>query len=382
MSCAHPLEILPKYKYPDSELYTRYVTVPCGYCVNCRRDAQNYIVDRATFEYCQRLTASFVTFTYDDVHLIEHCAVKDEYGFVYDTNDKGEKIIRTSLNYKDLTDFINNIRHYIVRHPELHNILCQPDFSYLYCGEYGDSFGRCHFHVLFFGLDFAYCKKIIFEKWKYGFIDVLPLLDGGIRYVTKYMDKFEKGTLAELKYDFKGITRPRLSMSQGFGQGLLWNNVKEIIKNDYCYTAKHNTLRPISPYWKKLLTGGLWTRDVTKKDFLYKKNEYLEKIRTQKITDLKNYKHSIDWRSITDLSLNDFSLRKSKIRESKIITQLHNNLVPVSEYESCIRSRFGFVTYDGKRLRRASEKVKRGLISLYFDELYSQVPNYFVSVGG
>lgn len=380
MSCAHPLEIVPRIRYQGDYLYYPHsVRVPCGYCVNCRVDKQNYIIDRATYEYCQRLTGAFVTFTYDDIYLIEHCAVTDERGIVFD-DINGDKVPRTSLNYKDLTDFINSIQHYIKRHKELHSILCQPDFSYLYCGEYGDCFGRCHFHVLFFGLDFAFCKKLIFERWKYGFIDVLPILDGGIQYVTKYMDKFEKGVLAEIKYDFKGLARPRLRMSNNFGQGLLWNNVDEIIKNDYCYSARHNRLRPISQYWKLLLTGNVTSRDVTKKNWYTKNDRYLQKVKNVVATDLKNYlpaRHNID---LYDEKIqSEFKLRLARIREKNIEISLHNKSIPVAPFSSVIKSRYGFVTYDHKKLKRLNVRIKRELVNEYFDYLYSQVPNYFIS---
>lgn len=385
MACAHPFEITPKFRYKYGyEYYPRSVKVPCGYCLNCRRDRQNFIVDRANYEYCQRLTASFVTFTYDDIHLLEHCAVFDANGkFIYDKNDRGVPYIRTTLNYRDLTKFIDNIRHYIKNHPEMHNILCQPDFSYLYCGEYGDSFGRCHFHVLFFGLDFAYCKKLFFDNWKHGFIDVLPLLDGGIRYVTKYMDKFEKGLLAELKYDFKGMARPRLGFSQGFGQGLLWSNLDDIKSHDWTYKSRHNLRRPVPQYWRLLVTGNFVSRDPIRKNWYSKTDDYLERVEKRSIQEMRSYnlkdKPQCHYWLDTQSAQSAFRLRQARIRERQIELQLHNNGVPVAPFESVVRSRFGFVTYDQKRLRRSSVRVKRELVELYLMELFQDIPDYFVS---
>ena len=218
MSCVNPFTKYVNHGYG----YYNYYSYPCGYCLNCRKDKQQYIIDRAEYEYKTRLTASFVTLTYDDIWNIDHCAVLNPNGgFEYDTANDGTLHPRFTLVYEDLIHFIDSIRHYIKEHTELHSILCQPDFSYVYVGEYGDLFNRNHFHILFFGLDFAFCKKIIFERWKYGFIDCLPLLDGGIAYVTKYMDKQTFGALASEQYDNKGLARPKLRMSVGFGKGLL-----------------------------------------------------------------------------------------------------------------------------------------------------------------
>lgn len=398
MACAHPLHIRPNYKMSSSDGTWLYPSlyeydVPCGYCVNCRADKINYIVDRANFEYCQRLSASFVTFTYDDVHLIDDCAVRSpEGGFMYDTNSNGDRYIRTTLCYKDIQGFIDRIRHYIKSHPELHNILCQPDFSYMYVGEYGGLFQRCHFHILFFGLDFAYCKKIIFEQWDKGFIDVLPLLDGGIRYVCKYMDKMEYGLQAELKYDFRGMARPKLKMSKGFGQGLLWKNAKDIIDHDYTYECAHKKRRPISTYWKVLLTGNCTSRDVTKKSTFEKTDEYIRKQKERVAYDLKSLNFHRQGFDIYDDDVQSaFRLRQSRIREYNLTVALRNKQTPVQDWTiqfskngfkeyvtgGLIHSRFGNVTFDHDEIRKCSDKVKRALQSFYLEDLHDSLPSCY-----
>lgn len=275
-------------KFDFSHGYISYYQIPCGYCLNCRKDKQQYLIDRAQYEYKTRLTAAFVTFTYNDFWNIERCAVLNPNGgFEYDKNSSGELVPRFTLRYDDLTSYIENIRHYIKNHPEIQNVMCQPDFSYMYVGEYGDLFQRNHFHVLFFGLDFAYCKKILFDQWKYGFIDVLPLLDGGISYVTKYIDKSLYGQLAKLEYDDKGKARPKIRMSLGFGKGLLTNNIQDIKDNGMTYLASHNIRRPISAYWKRLITGNNSILDSSKtlKNIIIKQNNLKQKMKTYNLRD-------------------------------------------------------------------------------------------------
>lgn len=377
MSCAHPLYVNPSYlvdgKYYSYTSSGKGVAVPCGYCVNCRRDYQNYIADRAEYEYCKRLTAAFVTFTYDDIHLIDRCAVCDPSGgFMYD-DDK----VRTSINYSDIRHYIQSIRKYVQRyyenHPELPvSVLMQPDFSYLYCGEYGDKFGRCHFHVLFFGLDFAFCEKLLFERWKYGLIDVLPLLDGGIRYVTKYMDKMEKGYLAWRKYDCLGINRPKLRMSVGFGQGLLFDNIDDIIENQWTYKAGH-VRRPVSSYWKKIITGNCVSRNPYK--IAWNKlhpsyQAYLSSIIEYKMKQV-NLHHKID---VTLLSnQEDFKLRSARVREENLKIQIRNSGNPVyDDINDVIKSRFGFTTYNGKKIRSLPKASQRLLAENYRASLFSR----------
>lgn len=288
------------------DFYFRDYQIPCGWCLNCRKDRQNYFADRAKYELCKRLTASFVTFTYDDNFLLSEC--------VPDINNKmSDGRPYATLRYDHLTKFIDNIRHYIKNHPTIQNVLCQPDFSYMYVGEYGDLWNRPHFHVLFFGLDFAYCKKIIFEQWKKGFIDVLPVLDGAIGYVTKYMDKQLFGDLAKIEYDDNFIARPRLRASKGFGKGLLIDNIKDIRSHDYTYACGRGLRRPISNYWKYLLTENN-VSSFTEKIIIRDKNESRVAATMRTTYHLKDCSR----KSISDWKLKQNKLREARLRESII----------------------------------------------------------------
>lgn len=396
MACAHPLTIKPSVQVGNQFFsYPKPFHVPCGYCLNCRRDKQNYIVDRANYEYCRRLTASFVTLTYDDPHLIRECAILDPAGgFFYDRASDGSKVIRTSLNYKNIRNFIHALRervkYFYETHPENKiSPLMQPDFSYLYCGEYGDCFGRCHFHILFFGLDFAYCKKLFMDTWKFGFIDVLPLLDGGIRYVTKYMDKFEKGLLAEQAYDFKGRARPKLCMSIGFGQGLLWDKVDDIKSHDWTYPISHNLRRPVSAYWKKLCTGHVSAYDPTMKNPFEKTDEYIARHKRKVYNLATSYglrrRHSDEY-LMSDIFQDNFKLRLARIREHNLQIQIRNDGHPTYDnFSDVLKSHFGFVTYDGKKIRRLPSWKKRLLadeyrLALQKKQLDKYFPEQFIEV--
>lgn len=370
MSCAHPLKVRPQY-----QLYHRTFTsphdylVPCGYCVNCRRDKQNFLVDRAEYEYSKRLTASFVTLTYNDIWLVDHCATHNPDGSLIFEEDGS---VRANLIYKDFRDFIQRLKKYVKSHPELHGVLCQPDFSYMYCMEYGDQFGRPHAHILFFGLDFAFMEKVFYKEWQFGFVDVLPVLDGGIRYVTKYMDKMEKGEVAWLKYDVKGLARPKLCTSLSFGQDLLWDNVEDIVDNFYTYKTAHNKRRPISPYWKSLLTGYTVGRDVTKKSFFEKDPVYLaimQKQTAERMIELRYHKRGFNPYNTFDQR--KFKIEQAQIREQEIKRQLRNQHIPVyDDISECIFNRFGYVTYNCDKVRKLSSATKRALAEEYQHYLY------------
>lgn len=367
MACANPFSLKQLYSHRGILWNYKDYYIPCNYCLNCRKDKQNYYIDRANYEYKTRLTASFVTFTYDDIWLLARCSVLDSFGHpIFDTDSNGVVSLRQSLNYSDLTRFIDNIRHYIVNHSEIQGVLCQPDFSYIYCGEYGDEFGRPHFHVLFFGLDFAFCKKIIFNQWKYGFIDVLPLLDGGIRYVVKYMDKQLFGNLAALEFDNLGRARPRIRMSVGFGKGILNDNIVSILKNDFTYPVGNGLRRPVSSYWKRLITLGYRKNDSTKSYSYHKKVK-------DNISNIMSSVYNLKDCS-SDSSIREFKISQARIREEKLKIMIRNSGFPVSDYESIVYNKFGFKGYRDS-IRQLPVNISRLVAESYRDSLpvYSDV---------
>lgn len=102
MSCSQPFQIPDLYYnklYHTNKLQgfpSRYITIPCGWCLNCRKDRQNYFADRAKYEYKKRLTASFVTFTYDDPHLFSECIPDVEFPDMIE----GSQIPYTTITYE------------------------------------------------------------------------------------------------------------------------------------------------------------------------------------------------------------------------------------------------------------------------------------------
>lgn len=291
---------------------TRYSNIsykiPCRYCMNCRIDRRNQWKARAEYEFKKHISGAFVTFTYDEINLP-----------IIRGND--EKL-RATLKKQDAIDFIHRLRKYIEYHEETQNILRQKNFTYLGVGEYGENgeiFNRPHFHILFFGLDFKYNQELFLQEWNKGFIDSLPILNGGIAYVLKYMDKQIMGK----ENIFDNYTRyhlepPKQFQSKGFGSDLYYTNYTNIKENNG--TIKSGMKRiPVPQYYKSKMK--------------IKTDE--RKINNEKVTELRKYHKKLENPNKYVWNYNQESKMKEKIereyqkiyeiRERNLIQQAINN---------------------------------------------------------
>lgn len=231
MACWYPFynqRMTPDGRRKLVGIYDRF---PCRWCISCRIDRRNYWQDRLDYAHLERKSAAFVTFTYDDYEI--------------PLNHFGEPTLRRS----DLVLYIKNLRRQLDYHG--YPPLCFKNFQYYAVGEYGDRFGRPHYHVLFFGLDFHECRNIFLKVWKKGLIDSLPILDGGIRYVLKYMDKQQFGDKKKEMYDDNELEAPFSSLTTGIGNGLFFSQYNYIRANG-TYKNLAGKDRPIPPYYRDL----------------------------------------------------------------------------------------------------------------------------------
>lgn len=216
MSC------LFKYKIGKVDITNKPLTVPCGRCFHCQLIKQHYLTDRMFCSWIYHEFNSFVTFTYDDNNLVipEGC-------------------LNPTLVPSHLRGYIDNLKH-IVEH----------SFEYFGCGEYGDRFGRPHYHVLFFGLDYKFYEKFFANSWKYGSIKVLPVVQSSFNYVSKYLLSGQSEKLA--KYFDYGIEKPFSVMSRGLGLRAVMDNL-DSLDSDGFVTVKGKKISVNRYYFNKLV---------------------------------------------------------------------------------------------------------------------------------
>lgn len=294
MSCAHPF-----YVYDDKKNLLGQSA--CGRCINCLVDWSMRYIDECREELMNsNYIASYVTVTYDRYHC--------PYVFDWQGN------LRTTIKRSDYQKFLKRLRDYISRKvPD--SVACQHNFRYCVSAEYGESnyeLPRCHFHFIFFGLDYRFCEKFFHECWKAGEVDVKPVQPGAFRYVVEYMHKQVKSfDNPRNLYESKNRARPFFHHSKSFGSTLYKRFYEDAKENNWTYPIGKGKRRPFPSYIRRkygLISAGESIQ--TKRDRFFN-----DKPRT--LFSLKAYNkhlHSI-----------------AQIRENNLSNMLRSRGVPVND---------------------------------------------------
>lgn len=177
------------------------VTVPCGQCVGCRLEYSRQWAMRCMHEASLHDENCMITQTYSDEFLPEKGSL-DKSAF-----QKFMKRLRKEYDGK-------RIRYY-------------------HAGEYGDRFGRPHYHTLLFGHDFAdkthwvnrrgfpvYRSATLERLWPFGFSEIGSVTFESAAYVARYIMK--KMNVTPQMYELDGIAPEYCTMSRDGGIGKEW----------------------------------------------------------------------------------------------------------------------------------------------------------------
>ena len=221
MACWRPLTFSVPFSRGSS--LKKEVKVPCNYCLSCRITRSIYLRSIASYEaYMCALEgrgSSFSTLTYCDYNL----PVSLDSGLP--SVDRGE-----------LQKFIKRLRSYLPK--DLRN------FKFMASGEYGDQFGRPHYHFTVLGLPSSYADKAIAECWNNpevrdftgvirGTVDIGALREGGLSYVTKYCLKQVRGKELNELYDNNFIQPPFIVHSKELESRFVLRELDELRKSHW-----------------------------------------------------------------------------------------------------------------------------------------------------
>lgn len=246
MKCFKPFEI-----HSQSEKNPIGIEVPCGKCLACKQNRAKEWAMRLFHEWTYWETSSFITLTYDEEHL-----------------PAGDF---PSIDKTHLQLFFKRLRKNIDQKNKLLPEDKKIKIKYFACGEYGDTYGRPHYHAILFGFD-EY--QTIHDTWGKGIVHVGTVTAESIRYVANYVEKKYYDKTADHYYTSTGRTIPFQLQSQGHGLRFAFDNT-EYLKNNL-YVSQFGIKNPIPRYYRKKI-------DITI-------NDYKPYMYTQKNTMIKLFK--------------------------------------------------------------------------------------------
>lgn len=248
MPCYHPISA---YQCTDGSIVfyeskrhdtVKSLSLPCGQCIGCRLERSRQWAIRCMHEAQMHTQNCFITLTYDDDHL---------------PSDR-------SLHYRDFQLFIKRLRK---RYPGRR-------IRYYMAGEYGENFGRPHWHACIFGLDFddkklwkrtsanslLYRSQDLELLWPFGYSSIGDVTFESAAYVARYIMKKVTGKNASEHYteidpESGEITtrKPeftKMSLKPGIGYEWYKQYTSDVYPHDYVI-VRGKKVKPPKYYDKK-----------------------------------------------------------------------------------------------------------------------------------
>lgn len=264
MPCYHPLSA---YQCADGTIVfqerrwfntVKTLSLPCGQCIGCRLERSRQWAMRCMHEAQLHEKNCFITLTYDNTHLPSD----------------------GSLHYKDFQLFIKRLR----------KKFGNTRIRYYMAGEYGENFGRPHFHACIFGYDFhdkklwkrspsgsmLYRSADLELLWPFGYSSIGDVNFESAAYVARYIMKKVTGHNAkdhyqEIDQDTGEITtrKPefnKMSLKPGIGYEWYKKYKTDVYPHDYVI-IKGKKVKPPKFYDKKYKTDYPYEYD----EILYKR---------------------------------------------------------------------------------------------------------------
>lgn len=236
--------------------------IGCGNCIGCRLEKARNKANQGYLEHKEWKyeNAWFITLTIDEDHLY----IPEEIQYDYTTKkliinpDQNQNYEITPMTFtpmenqewtgtlvhKDVQLWMKSLRKYFKKHYDHEGI------RLMYCGEYGGTYNRPHYHVILFnapfpletfhnprlkwGKYFYYQNTILESTWDKGFSDISECTWNTIGYVARYITKKINGEQAEWVYGQLGHDKEFYSSSNrpGIGKFYYDKHKDEIYEQD------------------------------------------------------------------------------------------------------------------------------------------------------
>lgn len=199
--------------------------IPCGQCMACRLERSRQWAVRCLHESSLHEANSFVTLTYANEHLPPNL----------------------SLDVRPFQLFMKRLRKQT-----------GAKIRFFACGEYGEKYGRPHYHACLFGYDFAdkkihsenhrqeplFTSSLLDSVWQQGHCLIGSVTFDSAAYVARYVTKKITGPAAAAHY---GERRPEftlMSRRPGIGQAWLHKFKTDVYPHDLVLVNGKRTKPP------------------------------------------------------------------------------------------------------------------------------------------
>ena len=270
------------------------VMLPCGQCIGCRLERSRQWAIRCVHEASMYDDNSFLTLTYDSEHL-----PKDG-----------------SLNLRDVQNFLKRFRKYVYPNK----------IRFFQCGEYGETYGRPHHHMIVFGYDFQdkelfgyvgdsrrnnpiFTSDILSSLWPFGYSSIGDVTFESCAYVARYVTKKFFGKGADEYYQGRRPEYVTMSRRPGIGAAWLQKYASDVYNQDKCIIRGNKSCRP-PKYYDKVVNEMYPEIDIEQIKALRRENS--------KNSDMFSTK-GVDCDVVYDEPLYDWKRAKSKDEYKKLV---------------------------------------------------------------
>jgi hypothetical protein len=225
-------------------------------------------------------------------------------------------------------------------HNDLRTNIYPNRYSYYSVGEYGDDFGRPHYHSIIYGINFndlthiknsesgrrLYSSAKLTKLWKHGYANLAPADPSAMKYCAGYTLKKMKGDQyggwkKDEYYGMREFEFMRSSKNPAPGLRWLLKYYKQFDQADYCVIDSKRV--PIPDYYMRLMGGDLTTKRL---ETLGYKNHESKKIIDEMLSIYDNIKIERETSSyISHLAAPLERTQERNLVRNEILTRLYTD---------------------------------------------------------
>lgn len=200
-------------------------------------------------------------------------------------------------------------------------------FRYFAVGEYGELFGRPHYHLVIFGLSPAECEAIS-STWSAGFFQAKALIPERAQYIAGYVvKKLTKPDNPRLKGKHPEFMRSSRMGVGGIGATYMPNVSKVFLTNEYIREEIHEAgdVPSVLKHSGRLLPLGRYLRNRLRLDYGFNPSSLTFQLRREKIAS-ENFYASMQLVREGKVSLEALDAHYGFVRSSEKVDQMAKNL--------------------------------------------------------